>query len=98
MPRSKRSLYDSGLRVPLMIRWPKGLGATTTPGSVRDELVSFIDLAPTVLALAGVDLPVHLQGRVLVGPSAPARSGVRLRRARPDGHRVQHDSLGRVMR
>jgi N-sulfoglucosamine sulfohydrolase len=70
VPRAKRSLYDSGLRVPLMIRWPKALGSTVTPGSVRDELVSFIDLAPTVLALAGVEIPTHLQGRVLVGPSA----------------------------
>ena len=66
VPRSKRSLYDSGLRVPLMIRWPE-----MTPGiagSVNDQLVSMIDLAPTVLALAGVEIPAHLQGRVLVGP------------------------------
>ena len=70
VPRAKRSLYDSGLRVPLMIRWPKTLGSTLTPGSVRDELVSFIDLAPTVLALAGVEIPTHLQGRALVGRAA----------------------------
>jgi arylsulfatase A-like enzyme len=70
MPRAKRSLYDSGLRVPLMIRWPRALGSTVTPGSVRDELVSFIDLAPTVLALAGLEAPAHLPGRVLVGPRA----------------------------
>jgi N-sulfoglucosamine sulfohydrolase len=72
VPRAKRSLYDSGLRVPLMIRWPKALGSTIAPGSVRDELVSFIDLAPTVLALAGLAIPAHLQGRVLVGPRATA--------------------------
>ncbi|MEO8520588.1 MAG: sulfatase-like hydrolase/transferase [Acidobacteriota bacterium] len=70
IPRAKRSLYDSGLRVPLMIRWPKGLGSPFAPGSVRDELVSFIDLAPTVLSLAGVEIPTHLQGRVLVGTAA----------------------------
>ena len=70
VPRAKRSLYDSGLQVPLMIRWPKPAGSTVVPGSVRDELVSFIDLAPTVLALAGVEIPTHLQGRVLVGPKA----------------------------
>jgi arylsulfatase A-like enzyme len=70
VPRAKRSLYDSGLLVPLMIRWPKTAGSTLLPGSVRDELVSFIDLAPTVLALAGVEIPTHLQGRVLVGPKA----------------------------
>ena len=71
VPRSKRSLYDSGLRVPLMIRWP-----AMTPGianTVNDRLVSMIDLAPTVLALAGVEIPAHVLGRVIVGPrSGPA--------------------------
>ena len=66
VPRSKRSLYDSGLRVPLMIRWPGRI----KPGSTSEELVSFVDLAPTVLALAGVTIPAHLPGRVLVGPRA----------------------------
>ena len=72
VPRSKRSLYDSGLRVPLMIRWRE-----MDPGianSSSDRLVSMIDLAPTVLALAGVEIPAHLQGRVIIGPkgeSAP---------------------------
>ena len=85
VPRAKRSLYDSGLRVPLMIRWPKTLGAPPTPGSVRDDLVSFIDLAPTVLALAGVEIPAHLQGRVLLGPSAaPAPDYVFAARDRMD--------------
>ena len=93
VPRAKRSLYDSGLRVPLMIRCRKAIGSTMTPGSVRDELVSFIDLAPTVLALAGVEVPAHLQGRVLVGPGGRAATGVRVRRARPDGHRIRHDAL-----
>ncbi len=65
VPRAKRSLYDSGLRVPLMIRWPKRLAP-----QVNDQLVSFVDLAPTVLALAGVPVPSHLHGRVLVGPQA----------------------------
>ncbi len=72
VPRAKRSLYDSGLHVPLMIRWPKGLPGGPAPGSVSDQLVSFVDLAPTVLAMAGVPIPTHLQGRVLVGPKAGA--------------------------
>jgi len=37
---------------------------------VSDELVSFVDLAPTVLALAGIEIPTHLPGRVLAGPKA----------------------------
>jgi arylsulfatase A-like enzyme len=71
IPRSKRSLYDSGLHVPLMIRWPRTWAPSdVTAGSVRDELVSFVDLAPTVLAAAGVETPAHLQGRALAGPRA----------------------------
>ena len=72
VPRAKRSLYDSGLRVPLLMRIPPGVGRFGAPGTVRDDLVSFVDLAPTVLALAGIDVPAHMQGRVLVGPSAGA--------------------------
>jgi N-sulfoglucosamine sulfohydrolase len=70
VPRAKRSLYDSGLRVPLMIRWPKALNPPFSPGTVNNQLVSFIDLAPTVLAAAGLDVPAHMQGRVLVGPKS----------------------------
>lgn len=64
LPRMKRWLYDSGLRVPLIIRWP----GQTEPGSVNDELVSLVDLAPLVLSMAGVDVPRHLHGRVILGP------------------------------
>jgi arylsulfatase A-like enzyme len=91
VPRSKRSLYDSGLRVPLMIRWPKMLRPTIAPGSVSDQLVSMIDLAPTVLALAGVETPAHLQGRVLVGPkAAPAPEFVFAARDRMD---IEYDMM-----
>ena len=91
IPRAKRSLYDSGLHVPLMIRWPKALGGTVTPGTVRDELVSFVDLAPTVLALAGVEIPAHLHGRVLIGPrAAPAPAFVFAARDRMD---IEYDMM-----
>ncbi len=92
VPRSKRSLYDSGLRVPLMIRAPEMTAAIAN--TVNDQLVSMIDLAPTVLALAGVEIPAHLQGRVLVGTESGAGAGVCLCRARSHGHRVRHDALG----
>lgn len=67
-PRHKRWPYDTGLRVPLIVRAP-GLLA---PGSRSSELVSLIDLGPTVLALAGVDRPSHLHGRVFFGPHRDA--------------------------
>jgi N-sulfoglucosamine sulfohydrolase len=89
VPRSKRSLYDSGLRVPLMIRWPKMAAAVA--GSANDQLVSMIDLAPTVLALAGVEIPGHLQGRALVGPKAgPAPEFVFAARDRMD---IEYDMM-----
>ena len=91
VPRAKRSLYDSGLRVPLMIRWPKALGSSVAAGSVRDELVSFIDLAPTVLGLAGVEIPAHMQGRALLGRSAaPAPEFVFAARDRMD---IEYDMM-----
>ena len=63
MPRDKQFLYDGGIRVPLVIRWPGQL----EPGSVRDELVSSIDLSATSLAIAGIEVPSHLEGRVFLG-------------------------------
>ena len=63
MPRDKQFLYDGGIRVPLMIRWPGQL----EPGSVRDELVSSIDLSATSLAIAGIEVPSHMEGRVFLG-------------------------------
>jgi arylsulfatase A-like enzyme len=91
VPRAKRSLYDSGLRVPLMIRWPKTLAGGPAAGAVSDQLVSFVDLAPTVLAIAGVEIPAHLQGRVLVGPKAgPAPEFVFAARDRMD---IEYDMM-----
>jgi N-sulfoglucosamine sulfohydrolase len=76
VPRAKRSLYDSGLRVPLMIRWPPALERRAAPAVVNDDLVSLIDLAPTVLSLAGVTIPTHLQGRPLDDPQASPGPGI----------------------
>ncbi len=69
LPRAKRWIYDSGIHVPLMVRWPGQIA----PGSVREDLVSFLDLAPTLLALAGADIPAHLQGQPFLGQRAARR-------------------------
>lgn len=66
LPREKRWVYDGGIHLPLVVRWPRSL----VSGEVRDELVSWIDFAPTVLALAGVAVPSHLPGRVFVGSNS----------------------------
>jgi len=64
LPRAKRWLYDSGLRVPLIVRWPGRLA----PATVNRDLVSFVDLGPTVLSIAGLAAPGHFQGQAFLGP------------------------------
>jgi len=68
LPRGKRWPYDSGTRIPMIVRWPQHL----QPGSVTDQLVSTIDLGPTVLSLAGLPIPWHMQGQAFLGPQAAA--------------------------
>jgi uncharacterized sulfatase len=81
LPRGKRWLYDSGTRVPLLIRWPGKLA----PGTVRDELVAFVDMAPTVLSLVGLEIPAYVQGQAFLGPrAAPPREYVYAARDRMD--------------
>ena len=63
-PRAKRVLYESGIRVPLIVALPG-----KEDDNVKDDrLVSFVDLAPTVLSLAGVPIPSYMQGIAFLGP------------------------------
>ena len=81
LPRAKRWIYDAGLHIPLIVRWPGGL----EPGMVIDDLVSFIDFGPTVLSLAGVEVPKTMQGRPFLGEqAAPPREYVFAARDRMD--------------
>lgn len=69
LPRGKGYLYETGLRVPLVAYFPekwKHLSPFAT-GSQDSTLVNFIDLGPTVLSLAGVKTPKHMQGRAIMG-------------------------------
>ncbi|MBL8178783.1 MAG: sulfatase-like hydrolase/transferase [Bryobacterales bacterium] len=70
LPRAKRWLYGSGTRVPLIVRIPAKFRSPGqgTPGSTNAELVSLIDLGPTVLNLAGVPAPSYMQSRAFLGP------------------------------
>jgi N-sulfoglucosamine sulfohydrolase len=65
MPRAKQYLYDEGAKVPLIVHWPKGLAQLTKNGTVRDDLVSGIDITASSLALAGMDVPDFMEGRNL---------------------------------
>jgi len=75
IPRHKRALLDSGMQVPLLIRFPKKWQhlAPGKPGSTTDRLVSFVDYAPTVLNLLGQPIPkAVMQGEPFLGPDAAA--------------------------
>lgn len=79
MIRGKQWPYDSGLRVPLIVRWPKGFVAPAgyRAGTTSDRLVASIDVSATTLALAGVEPPLLMQGRVFLGAdAAPPREFV----------------------
>lgn len=71
MPRSKRWTYDSGLRVPMILHVPEKFRelrpAEYVEGGESRRLVSFVDLAPTVLSLAGIRPPGHFQGHAFAG-------------------------------
>lgn len=70
MPRAKRWTYDSGSRVPMIVRIPqkyKSIASDAAPGSTDDRLINLIDLGPTVLSLATVSLPDGLSGQTFLG-------------------------------
>ncbi len=58
-PRSKTTLYDNGMKTPLIVHWPKG---KFEEGSTSTSLVSAIDIAPAILEAAGIEIPHQVQG------------------------------------
>lgn len=81
LPRGKRELLDSGLHVPFLMRLADGSHA----GTVVDDLVAFVDVPATILSLAGVPVPKHMQGRPFWGEQkAPPREFVFAARDRMD--------------
>lgn len=97
MPRGKRVLHDSGLHVPLLIRFPEKWAslAPATAGETVGSLVSFVDFAPTVLSLAGLEIPDYMQGTAFLGSRIGApRSHVFGARDRVD----EADDLARSVR
>ena len=73
LPRAKRWLYESGTHIPLIVRIPKRFREADqgTPHSVDERLISSVDFGPTVLNLAGVELPTYLQGQPFLGSELP---------------------------
>lgn len=90
MPRHKRALLDSGMHVPLLVRFPEKYQhlAPTAAGDVTDRLVCFEDFGPTVLSLAGLDhSPEFMRGIPFLGPLDGPRRGYVF------GHRDRVDEI-----
>lgn len=80
-PRGKRYLENTGVRVPMIVRIPEKYRALAPfkPGQTVAEPVSFVDLAPTLLSLLGLEKPDYMQGRAFLGSKraeAPADPAV----------------------
>ena len=89
LPRGKRWPYDSGIHVPLIGRGP-GIKA----GTVSEELVSTVDLGPTMLSLAGLGIPSYMQGQAFLGADCrPPREYVYATRDRYD---ISYDMIRAV--
>jgi uncharacterized sulfatase len=69
LARGKRWLYDSGLHVPLIVRIPNAYRTSDQckPGTVDHQMISLMDLGPTLLNLAGLAIPENIQGRAFLG-------------------------------
>jgi uncharacterized sulfatase len=76
MPRNKRTPLDCGLHVPMLVHIPANFRDLApkeyVPGGETDRLVSFVDLAPTVVSLAGSAAPPHMHGKAFLGSHAAA--------------------------
>ena len=69
LPRSKGYIYESGLNVPLVIRIPEKFKKLSPfkAGTRTSTFVEFVDLVPTVLSLAGIDIPKSIDGKAFLG-------------------------------
>ena len=63
LPREKRLIYDSGLNTPMIIRYPNKMHA----GTKDEQLISFIDFAPTLLSLTGMQPREYMHGQAFIG-------------------------------
>lgn len=67
LPFCKRELLHRGLKVPLIIKFPEGKNA----GNTDNRLVSFVDMAPTLLSLANIPIPKFIEGQAFLGKQTP---------------------------
>ncbi|MGB0198843.1 MAG: sulfatase family protein, partial [Flavobacteriaceae bacterium] len=66
LPWTKRELLERGTHIPFVVKFPNGRHS----GTVNHDLISAVDFAPSILSLAGISIPTHLQGRAFLGAKA----------------------------
>jgi N-sulfoglucosamine sulfohydrolase len=94
LPRAKRELYDSGIHVPMIIVWPEAFRpAWVEPGGVDEQLVSFVDLGPSFLALAGAPVPDTMDGRPVLVDREARREYVFAQKDRLDEYRFRERAV-----
>ncbi len=79
--RGKQWLYEGGIRIPMIVRWPGRI----EPGTVVDDLISTVDFAPTFLQAAGIEPPEHLQGHPFLEDQRRTRKYIFAARDRSGG-------------
>ncbi len=92
-PRDKTTLYDSGIKTPWLVRWPRQVQAT----SICTQLVSSVDIAPTILTLAGIDIPSNFQGHSFTPLLTDPRKRIR-EYVFAEDHWHDYEDLGRAVR
>lgn len=89
LPRMKRTLYDSGIKVPLLVRMPG-----QQPGTITSHrMVSFVDISATVLSLAGVEAPEYIKGVPFIGTDTEKREYVFASEDRHDDLKDRHRAV-----
>ncbi|MCF8379841.1 MAG: sulfatase-like hydrolase/transferase [Bacteroidales bacterium] len=81
MIRGKQWLYDSGIKIPLIVRWPKQIN----PGTINENLVSTIDITASILQIAGVEIPEVMEGKAFIKLQEAIRDEIFAARDRCDG-------------
>ena len=84
--RGKQFLYDGGIRIPMIMRWPGKVAA----GQVSDDMVSSLDICATVLEAAGIEAPVPLHGKSLFSDAVKNRKYIFAARDKMD---ETHDAM-----
>ena len=79
-PHGKQYVYDEELAIPFIVRWP----GKVEPGTVCDDLISMVDFAPTVMRIAGLDVPEFVDGIPFLGFGNEEREYVFASRDRVD--------------